>query len=72
MFGAETKSPFSVNSETDDVSVSNYNLVPRTSPLVPRLGPQTTDLKKGLDRATYCFRTQVFEVIGAILVGPNL
>ena len=32
----------------------------------------TTDLKRRLDRATYCFRTQVFEAIAAILVGPNL
>ena len=31
-----------------------------------------TDLKGRLDRATYCFRTQVFEAIGAILVEPNL
>ena len=31
-----------------------------------------TDLKKRLDRDTYCFRTQVFEAIGAISVGPNL
>ena len=46
----------------------------------PRLSQQTwplglhtvvTDLKKRLDRATYCFRTQVFEAIGTILVGPN-
>ena len=32
----------------------------------------STDLKRRLDRATYCFRTQIFETIGAILVGPNL
>ena len=31
-----------------------------------------TDLKKRLDRDTYCLRTQVFEAIGAILVGLNL
>ena len=31
-----------------------------------------TDLKTRLDRATYCFRAQVFEAIGATLVGPNL
>ena len=30
------------------------------------------DLKKGLDRATYRFKIQVFEDMGAILVGPNL
>ena len=31
-----------------------------------------TDLKTRLDRASYCFRAQVFEAIGATLVGPNL
>ena len=31
-----------------------------------------TDCKKRLDEATYCFRTQVFEAIGAKLVGSNL
>ena len=31
-----------------------------------------TDLKKRLDRDTYCFRTQVLEAIGAISVGPSL
>ena len=39
---------------------------------VQSFGPEarTTDLKIRLDRATYyCFTTQV---IGAILVGPNL
>ena len=38
-------------------------------------GPEarTTDLQKRLDRATYyCFTTQVFEAIGAVLVGRNL
>ena len=30
-----------------------------------------TDLQKRLDRDTYCFRTQVFEAIGAKSVGPN-
>ena len=30
-----------------------------------------TDLQKRLDQATYCFRTQVFEAIGAVLVGPS-
>ena len=33
---------------------------------------EITDLKRRLDRATYCFRAQVFEAIGAILVGPSL
>jgi len=32
----------------------------------------TSDLKKRLDRATYCFRTQLFETTSTILVGPNL
>ena len=40
--------------------------------LTVALRAETTDLKKRLDRATYCFRIQVFEAIGAILVGPNL
>ena len=45
-----------------------------TIPKASILNPQYTDLKKRLDWATYCFRTQLFVATGTIilLVGPNL
>ena len=47
-------------------------LFPGLLPWLLGWGPRPLISKKRLDRANYCFRTQVFEVIGAILVGPNL
>ena len=42
-------------------------LFPGLLPWLLGWGPRPLISKKRLDRANYCFRTQVFEVIGAIL-----